>query len=121
MGDHYLLNLYGCNPRKLDDEMLLRKIIEIAVCKGSMTLLNVMSHKFQPQGVTVIALLAESHVSIHTWPEKREAAVDVYTCGTKANPELVCQYIREELNAEQHTIEYVKRLKEFETVSLDTN
>lgn len=120
MGDHYLLNLYGCNPRKIDDEMLLRQIVEIAVHKGSMTLLNMMCHKFEPQGVTLVALLAESHVSIHTWPEKREAAVDVYTCGSKADPEHVCKYIIEELNAEHYTMEYVERLKEFKMVMVDT-
>ena len=48
-------------------------------------------HRFEPQGVTGLALLAESHISIHTWPESGYAAVDVFTCGDHTMPENACQ------------------------------
>ena len=56
-------------------------------------------HKFDPQGVTSIAMLAESHISIHTWPEKGMAVCDVFTCGDTAEPQLAVEYMREQLKA----------------------
>ncbi len=66
-------------------------------CKS--TLLNLAVHKFDPQGVTGIAMLAESHISIHTWPEKGMAVCDVFTCGDNAEPKLAVEYMREQLKA----------------------
>lgn len=109
MGDHYLLNLYGCDSSKLDDESFLKDMIGQAITEGNLTLLNMIAHKFEPQGVTIVALLAESHISIHTWPENGTAAVDVYTCGDKADPEATCEYIRKQLNTTRYTSQNVKR------------
>jgi S-adenosylmethionine decarboxylase len=67
-----------------------------------------MSHQFSPQGVTAICLLSESHISIHTWPEKGEAAVDVFTCG-ESEPKIACDIIIQQLNASDYTLEYVQR------------
>ena len=50
MGDHYLLNLYGCNPEKLNDEKLIKKLLHDAAYCAKMTVLNTMTHKFYPQG-----------------------------------------------------------------------
>ena len=63
------------------------------------TLLDVSSHKFDPYGVTAVALLAESHISIHTWPEKNMAVCDVFTCGDTATPECGVEYMKEQLKA----------------------
>jgi len=57
------------------------------------TLLDVTSHKFEPFGVTAIALLAESHISIHTWPDKCMAVCDVFTCGNHTVPESAVRYM----------------------------
>lgn len=56
-------------------------MVEIARQLGA-TVLSSSSHKFEPQGVTAILLLSESHISIHTWPEKRFATCDIFTCGS---------------------------------------
>ena len=66
-------------------------------CKA--TLLNLAVHKFDPQGVTSIAMLAESHISIHTWPERGMAVCDVFTCGDTAEPQLAVEYMRDHLKA----------------------
>ena len=81
VGKHCILELYDCDPSKLDDEAFLRDTITTAAKRAGATLLNLITHRFQPQGVTGLALLAESHISIHTWPESGYAAVDVFTCG----------------------------------------
>lgn len=109
MGDHFLLNLYGCDEQKLDDEVFIRDVLDSAAYCAKMTVLNVASHKFSPQGVTCILLLAESHISIHTWPESGKAACDVYTCGNPQNAKLACDVIRCQLSALEHEIQHIKR------------
>ena len=66
---HFLLELYKCDREKLNDESFLRCILNRAAKFANATVLNLISNKFEPQGVTAIALLAESHISIHSWPE----------------------------------------------------
>ena len=93
VGKHCILELYGCSPAKLDDESFLRSTITAAVQQAGATLLNLITHQFAPQGITGLALLAESHLSIHTWPEAGYAAVDVFTCGDHTMPERACQVL----------------------------
>ena len=78
---HLLLELYRCDCEKLNDESFLRCTLNRAAKLANATVLNLISNKFEPQGVTAIALLAESHISIHTWPESNYSAVDIFTCG----------------------------------------
>lgn len=110
MGDHFLLNLYGCDSDKLNDEKFLVAMLESAVQVGEMTLLNLMTHKFEPQGITAVALLSESHISIHTWPEESSCAVDVYTCGENARPRLACDLIIKDLGCSEPRVTHVKRI-----------
>ena len=99
VGKHCILELYNCDPAKLDDEAFLRTAITTAAKRAGATLLNLITHRFEPQGVTGLALLAESHISIHTWPESGYAAVDVFTCGDHTMPERACAVLSEELHA----------------------
>jgi len=59
----------------------VRKAVTIAVVEAGATLLDYIDHQFDPQGITALALLAESHISVHTWPEHGRYAADVFTCG----------------------------------------
>ena len=68
-----------------------------------------ISNKFEPQGVTAIALLAESHISIHTWPESNYSAIDIFTCGQNMLPELASQYLIEVFKAEEHSLRVIDR------------
>lgn len=108
MGDHYLLNLYGCSSILLDDEYFLVDLIENAAVVSGANIIQSISKKFYPQGVTAICLLSESHISIHTWPEIGNAAVDVYTCGN-CEPKIGCDIIIEQLKATKHELTYIKR------------
>lgn len=108
MGKHYLLNLYGCSFVLLDDQEYLIKLLEEAANISGATVVNTIFKKFDPQGVTVLTLLSESHISIHTWPEKGEAAVDLFTCGD-CNPKIGCDMIIEQLYATDHTLSYIER------------
>lgn len=101
-GIHCILELYGCPSGLLNDEMFVRDTLEQATEKSLSTLLQLSSHKFHPQGVTAVGLLAESHISIHTWPENNYAAVDIFTCGENADPQPACEYLVNEFQARQH-------------------
>ena len=86
VGRHAIFELYGCNENLLDDEQYVVEVLTDVAHKLGATILSTSSHKFEPQGVTSILLLSESHISIHTWPEKRMATCDIFTCG-KCIPE----------------------------------
>ena len=106
---HLLLELYKCDYEKLNDESFLRCSLNRAAKFAKATVLNLISNKFEPQGVTAIALLAESHISIHTWPESNYSAVDIFTCGQNMLPELASQYLIEALKAEEHILRVIER------------
>jgi S-adenosylmethionine decarboxylase len=106
---HLLLEIYRCDYEKLNDESFLRCTLNRAAKLAKATVLNLISKKFEPQGVTAIALLAESHISIHTWPESNYSAVDIFTCGQNMMPELASQYLIEALEAEEHFLRVIER------------
>ena len=108
-GKHLLLELYRCDFEKLNDESFLRCILNRAAKLAKATVLNLISNKFEPHGVTAIALLAESHISIHTWPESNYSAVDIFTCGQNMCPDLASQYLIEALEAEEHFLRVIER------------
>lgn len=83
----------------LDDEKYIRDLVYYASVKSNSTLLALNSHKFNPQGITCVAMLAESHISIHTWPEKGMAVCDVFTCGDHTDPAAGVEYMRQSLFA----------------------
>ena len=96
---HILFTIKGCKYELLDDELHIRNVLVNAAQLAESTLLDISSHKFDPHGVTAIALLAESHISIHTWPELHMAVCDVFTCGDTATPEVGVEYMKEQLKA----------------------
>ena len=106
---HFLLELYRCDCEKLNDESFLRCTLNRAAKLANATVLNLISNKFEPQGVTAIVLLAESHISIHTWPESKYSAVDIFTCGQNMMPELASEYLIESLMAEEHSLRVIER------------
>ena len=104
-----MLELYRCDYEKLNDESFLRCTLNTAAKIANATVLNLISNKFEPQGVTAIALLAESHLSIHTWPEAHYSAVDIFTCGQNMKPDLSCKFLIEALLAEEHFLRIITR------------
>jgi S-adenosylmethionine decarboxylase proenzyme len=97
---------YGKN---IEDPKKIKEILIGAVKEANNTPLKVAIHKFQPQGITGIVLLAESHIALHTWPEFNYTAIDIYTCGDKANPEKALKYLKQELQPKKVEIKKLKR------------
>ena len=83
LGRHLMFDLWDCNAEVDCPETVRRAIVDAVDAIGA-TLLNVHVHCFSPQGVTGLAVLAESHFSVHSWPEHGFLAADVFTCGTES-------------------------------------
>ena len=96
---HILFTLKGCSDEIIDDAELIRMILFRTVKEVKATLLHLNVHKFEPQGVTGFALLAESHISIHTWPEKGMAVCDVFTCGDHTHPKAAAIYMADAMGS----------------------
>ncbi len=87
-GTHLLLTLKGCRSALINDADGLKALAERAAVASGATVLQIVAHRFQPQGTTVVAVLAESHASLHTYPELSTVFWDCFTCGTSCQPEL---------------------------------
>jgi S-adenosylmethionine decarboxylase len=109
IGSHCILELFGCPSALLDDVQFIQNTIKEAVKKAKATLLEEVSYQFEPFGVTALALLSESHISIHTWPETGYIAVDVFTCGQHTQPELACLCFIEAFQASNHSLMTIHR------------
>ena len=108
MGNHLLLEVYDLNFDLLNDVISLQEAMERGIERAKMTILNIFSHCFLPQGCTIVIALAESHVSCHTWPENGSIAIDVYTCGD-GNPKIVAIELLKYLNSEKYNLRFVDR------------
>ena len=108
MGKHYLLNLYGCEFELLNNLEFIIQLLKDSADLCGATLLNVASHKFEPYGVTVVLMLAESHISIHSWPDQGTAACDVYTC-SQTDPKIGCDLIIEKLKPNNYELTFIQR------------
>ncbi|MBI4954736.1 MAG: adenosylmethionine decarboxylase [Myxococcales bacterium] len=78
---HLIAELYGCPAERLDDLALAAEALRAAAAAIGATVVGEAFHRYAPQGVSGTLLIAESHLSLHTWPEARYAAVDIFTCG----------------------------------------
>ena len=109
VGRHCILELYQCDHAKLNDEAFIRTTITSSAKIAGATLLSLVTHSFKPQGVTGIALLAESHISIHTWPEIGYAAIDVFTCGDHTMPDKACKLFFKDFLAKHFIFKNIAR------------
>jgi spermidine synthase len=108
-GRHVLAELDGIDPALLDDPALLAATLRSAVSQAGAKVFDVVSHRFEPHGVTVLALLAESHASVHTYPEFGTMFADVFTCGDQADPELAIRLLATALDAGAARLSVVDR------------
>ena len=108
-GIHILGEIYGCKEAHLNDVALLEKLLKEGIEKSGATLCSVQSKKFDPAGVTVLALLSESHASIHTYPENGALFFDAFTCGTACDPEEIAKALFEGLDAQEHSLQKIMR------------
>jgi S-adenosylmethionine decarboxylase len=107
VGTHVIAELLGCTVP--EDQETLEKVMRGAAKESNSTALEFVMHKFEPYGVTAILILAESHISVHSWPEKKYAGVDVFTCGQHTDPVKAIEYLKNAFNASEAKIDVIKR------------
>ena len=96
---HLLFELRGCPSELLDDSEFVVLALQVSAVHAKSKLIDINFHKFEPQGVTGLALLADSHISIHTWPEKGLAMCDIFTCGVDATPQMAVEYLSKQFQS----------------------
>ena len=109
LGHHALLDLYECDGTVLDDRAGLQKIFHDTAIALKCTILDESFHQFSPQGVSGVVVLAESHLSLHTWPEHGYAAVDLYTCGDPAALDRMPEILKQKLGSKRIEFKKVAR------------
>ena len=108
-GVHLIVDLYGA--KGLDDIDLVETTLRRCVDAARATLVHIHVHHFQPNGISGVAVLAESHISIHTWPEAGYAALDVFMCG-KASPDACIPVLRDAFQADRVEVNEILRGQE---------
>ena len=109
LGEHWLLEFYDCPVAVLNDPDRLKDVLSEACQAAGLHLLQSLCHAFTPQGVTVVGLLSESHLSIHTWPEKGYAALDIFTCDPTSRLDKALETLLAGLAPQRHVRRVVKR------------
>ncbi len=109
LGRHLLIELHDCDKEVLNDLGFLRDAMVAAAVDCGATVMGESFHHFSPQGVSGVVVIAESHLSIHTWPEYGYAAVDIFTCGTSVEPEKAVEALVEKLGAKNHSLMEIPR------------
>jgi S-adenosylmethionine decarboxylase len=109
LGNHLLVELYECDSKKLNDLGKLEMVLEEAVRISGATALKTSFHQFAPQGVSGVIIIAESHFTIHTWPEYGYAALDIFTCGQSVDSQKALDYIEKELNVKTVSVTEMRR------------
>ncbi|MCC6888825.1 MAG: adenosylmethionine decarboxylase [Hyphomicrobiales bacterium] len=105
-GVHLIVYLHGAAG--LNDIDLIEATLRRCVAAAGATLLHIHLHHFQPSGVSGVAVLAESHISIHTWPEAGYAALDIFMCG-KADPDACIPVLKDAFKARQVEVDEILR------------
>jgi len=107
VGRHLILELWGC--RNINSTEIVERVLREVVDACSMTLLDMKVYPFTPVGVTGVAIVSESHIMIHTWPEYGYAAVDVFTCGTFSDPAAALPVLHEHFAPERVQVMEITR------------
>lgn len=108
-GRHILLELSDCPRELLDSTGRLEEILRRCAERGGATVVSSNFHHFSPQGVSGVVVIAESHVTVHTWPEHGYAAVDVFTCGHSVIADRIAELVIEDMEAGHHHLTAVRR------------
>ena len=109
LGCHLLLELKDCNPALLNDLSFIRRAMLTTAQDVGATVVGESFHHFTPQGVTGILAIAESHISIHTWPEYAYAAADIFSCGSSFRPWEAAKRLAEQLESKNPEIKEIPR------------
>jgi len=103
-----LVDLYDCQA-DINNETKLLTLVTEAAKKAGAHVLQASVHRFSPMGCSVVVILKETHISIHTWPEFRFAALDIFLCGESLDPHIAWNYIKKALKPKSYVIKELPR------------
>jgi len=109
LGIHNLIEIYGCDHDRIDTVDKVRDFMIMAAKESGATVVGDMFHQFNPYGISGAVIIAESHLTIHSWPEYGYAAVDVFTCGDTIDHEKLQRSLVDFFQAESYSVNSVSR------------
>ncbi len=109
LGNHLIIELYGCNNEIINNKESVQEILLDAAQKAKVTVIDYKFHTFSPHGISGAIIIAESHISIHTWPEYGYCAVDIFTCGNVTDNSAALEVIKEGFKAKHYSAIEMKR------------
>jgi S-adenosylmethionine decarboxylase len=109
LGRHLIVEYSDCDRDILDNLDRLETDMKDAARKSGATIVRSVFHRYNPQGLSGVVVIAESHMSIHTWPEYGYAAVDFFTCGDSVDPYLAFEHMKLQLRARNAQVSEIKR------------
>ncbi len=109
IGYHYIVEAAGCDGATIGSTDRMREILTEAARVGGMGVRTSYFYRFSPTGVSGVVIVSESHISIHTWPERGYAALDVFVCGEDAKPEDAIHYIITNMGSTDAHVTEIKR------------
>lgn len=117
IGHHYIVEASGCNPQVIGKVEAVEQILVRAAEVAGVQVWSISFHRFNPNGVSGVVVISESHLSVHTWPEYGYAALDIFTCGDSAKPEKAVEWALKEFGAGNvHITEVTRGLDEGDRV-----
>ncbi|MCR2043428.1 adenosylmethionine decarboxylase [Anaerosalibacter massiliensis] len=109
LGRHILIEYYDCDRKVLENSSLIEKYMLSAAKLAKATIVESVFHTFNPWGISGVVVIEESHLTIHTWPEYKYAAVDLFTCGNTIKPWTAFEFLEEKLSAKRTDITEIPR------------
>lgn len=106
---HLILELFDCNLDVINDPEKVKSALVEAARRAQATIMDIVLHEFNPFGISGIVVLDRSHLSVHTWPEYRFAAVDIFSGGDAFQPEVTTNYLIEAFGAERTSVVEMQR------------
>gem|GEM_PF-199520 len=111
LGKHLLAEFFDCTPNVLNNNALVEQLMTEAAVACGATIVESAFHHFNPYGVSGVIVIAESHLTIHTWPEYGYASVDLYTCGDSCDPAVAFNYLQSKFQAsDSNYVEFARGL-----------
>lgn len=109
LGRQILVEFYDCDESRINDVIYVEQALIQATKDSRATIISHNFHKFSPYGVSGVVVITESHVAIHTWPEYKYAAVDIFTCGDTIDPWLIQEKLKEQFKSKNVSSMEMKR------------
>ena len=109
LGTQLIIEMHDCHTESFDDLEWVKQTLIEAAKRAQATIVDVMFHKFSPIGISGVVVISESHFAIHTWPEHRYAALDIFTCGTVLDSNAAIAYITQHFRSTHYEVTSLSR------------